>query len=156
MRDHIARLRESNPAWIRSVVYIYVERNLGFEAEHHKLALDSEPLVRFRMDPDNDRVGIRTTQEVKHAMATLLNTMLREHRVHVAKPLVTSRQDTIAAFREQLNVYGYQFKLAPNPFALEKCVISGKVGGLKDDLCICLQLGIYFTEIDTLRAAHAH
>jgi hypothetical protein len=105
------------------------------------------------MDPENDRVGIRTTQAVKHAMATLLNTMLREHRVHVAKPLVTARPENAAVFREQLNIYGYQFKLAPNPFALDKCVVSGKVGGMRDDLCICLQLGVYFTEQDAQRSA---
>ena len=29
----------------------------------------------------------------------------------------------------------------------------GKVGGMKDDVCICLQLAAYFTQLETQRAA---
>lgn len=133
-----------------SQIVVYVERNLGFEAEHHKRAINVRG-VAFRMDPESDRVGFYTSQSTKHGMAMLLNTMLREQRVHVRKPVVTRDTSCLARLREQLNIYGYQYKIGPTPFTTDKCVLSGKVGSMKDDLCICLQAACYFTEIDHRR-----
>ncbi len=50
--------------------------------------------------------------------------------------------------REQLEIYSYQYKQAETPFQTERVALSGKVGGMKDDIAICLQLGIYFTNHD--------
>lgn len=50
--------------------------------------------------------------------------------------------------REQLEIYSYQFKQAPNTFGKDQIALSGKVGGMKDDLCICLQLGVYWTSAE--------
>jgi hypothetical protein len=151
VRSHIARIRAADSHWIRSQVHIYVERNLGFEAEHHKLNLGQEENVSFRMDPETDRCGIYTTQSIKHAMAALMNTLLREQRIHVRKPLIAEDPGTPTRLREQMCIYGFQYKVAPNPFSQDKCCLSGKVGGMKDDLIVALQLGIYFTELDSQR-----
>jgi hypothetical protein len=120
--------------------------------QHHKLALQHMKGVRFRMDPESDRVGVYTTQAIKHAMAMLLNTLLRQSRIHIRKPLVTVDSSNILRLREQLNIYSYQFKMATNTFQQDRCVISGKVGGMKDDVCIALQLGVYFTELDSQKS----
>jgi hypothetical protein len=146
--DHIDRLRKARPQWNSSPIKIYVERNLGFEAEHHKLALQHLQGVTFRMDPVSNRVGVYTTQTIKHAMATLMNTLLRDNRVHVLNPLVTQDPANIVRLREQLNVYSYQFKIGITTFQPDRCAISGKIGGMKDDICIALQLGLYFTDVD--------
>ena len=50
--------------------------------------------------------------------------------------------------REQLEIYSFQFKQAPNTFGKDQIALSGKVGGMKDDLCICLQLGVYWTSAE--------
>jgi hypothetical protein len=149
IEDHINRLRDSRPQWQYSQVKIYVERNLGFEAEHHKLALEHLPRVSFRMDPGCDRVGVYTSQPIKHAMATLLNTMMRDQRVHILYPVITKDTCNLERLREQLNVYSYQFKLGVTTFQTDRCAISGKIGGMKDDICIALQLGVYFTDVDS-------
>lgn len=88
-----------------------------------------------------------TTNEVKHAMVTLLNTMLREKRVHIDKDTLVSREPKtiLLRLREQLEVYSYQYKQPPTTFGKLQIALSGKVGGMKDDLCICLQLGVYWT-----------
>ncbi len=52
VEEHIRRLRK-NPAWYNSRVIIYVERNLGHEAEHHRYALKDIPGVFFREDAKN-------------------------------------------------------------------------------------------------------
>lgn len=63
-------------------------------------------------------------------------------------PLVTVDESNIVRLREQLNVYSYQFKIGVTTFQTDRCAISGKIGGMKDDICIALQLGLYFTDID--------
>ena len=49
--------------------------------------------------------------------------------------------------REQMEIYSYQFKTAITTFQKDAVAISGKVGGMKDDICICLQLACYFTQV---------
>lgn len=121
--------------------------------EHHKRALSHIPGVTFYMDQQANRVGILTTEQVKHAMCQLVVVMLKERRIHIAKPLVSNNeQDVLLRLREQMEVYGYQFKGAVNPFQKDRLALSGKVGGMKDDVCICLQLACYFTQIEEQRA----
>ena len=66
-----------------------VERNLGFEAEHHQRALNGLPHTRFRIDRNANRYGILTTEEIKYGMMTLFNNMLRDQRVSFYDPLCT-------------------------------------------------------------------
>lgn len=75
--------------------------------------------------------------------------MLREKRVHIdTKNLVSREPKTILVrLREQLEIYSYQYKLPPTTFGKTQIALSGKVGGMKDDLCICLQLGVYWTSV---------
>lgn len=148
VREHIERLRLDLYCSV-SRVKIFVERNLGFEAEHHYRALGDYPGVEFYMDEKAQRVGVMTTNETKHAMCAILSTMMRERRVHVRTPVI-SREPVanLVRLREQLEIYSYQFKAAQNTFATDKVALSGKVGGMKDDLCICLQLGVYWTNVE--------
>ncbi len=48
-----------------------------FQAEHHARAMQNVPGVTFYRDEKRGRVGMLTTLQVKHAMCTLLNAMLR-------------------------------------------------------------------------------
>ena len=150
---HIRSLRRE-PGLSGSRVIIYVERNLGFEAEHHKRALNLLPNTVFYTDEAHDRVGIMTTNPVKHAMCQLVVLMLDERRIHVRKPLVSRDPRTMAQrLREQMEVYSYQYKSAMTTFQKDQVAISGKVGGMKDDICICLQLACYFTQLERQREA---
>ena len=95
------------------------------------------------------RTGVLTTETVKLAAMTTTNVMLRERRIHML-PCVELVSVDPASMRlkmqEQLSVYSLQFKVPENVFQKSRYALSGKVGGLKDDLVICLQLGIYWTE----------
>jgi len=55
--------------------------------------------------------------------------------------------------REQMEIYSYQYKAALTTFQKDAIALSGKVGGMKDDICICLQLACYFTQIERQRDA---
>jgi hypothetical protein len=75
--------------------------------------------------------------------------MLREQRVSLlTEDKLVSRdpQEIRRKLREQLEIYSMQFKTADTVFQKNRCALSGKVGGVKDDIVICLQLGIYWTE----------
>ena len=132
---------------------MFVERNLGFEAEHHKRALDYLPGVSFYVDQKANRVGVLTTEATKHAMATLVVSMLAERRMHILPNLYSKEPDAMRIrLREQMETYSAQFKQAPDTFGRDKISLSGKVGGMKDDVCICLQLATYFTQLEMQRA----
>jgi hypothetical protein len=131
-----------------------VERNLGFEAEHHKHALSHIQGVRFHEDERAGRVGVLTTESVKHAAMELFNMMLREKRVSICAFFHSREpQEIKIKLREQLEVYSFQYKEAANTFQKSRTALSGKIGGLKDDIAICLQLGCYWTSVGVLRKA---
>jgi len=61
--QHILNIR-ANMGYKGCRVFVYVERNLGFEAEHHKRALSHLPGVAFYVDQSANRVGVLTTEQV--------------------------------------------------------------------------------------------
>lgn len=102
-------------------------------------------------------MGVLTTEAIKHAMCQMVVVMLRERRIHVHKPLVSrDEKGMLLRLREQMEVYSYQFKLGTNTFQKDRIALSGKVGGMKDDICIALQLACYFTNLEVQRAAQSH
>ena len=151
--QHIARIRrDAGRKTCR--FFVFVERNLGFEAEHHKRALEHIPGVNFYVDHKASRVGVLTTEATKHAMAQLVVSMLAEKRIHVLPLLYSNEPEQVRIrLREQMETYSAQYKQAPDTFGKDKIALSGKVGGMKDDVCICLQLAAYFTQLETQRAA---
>jgi len=153
VRTHIRDLRRSVPEFEKSHLLIFVERNLGFEAEHLHRALRDEPYTTFYRDEQASRTGVLTTDVVKYGAMTLTNVMLREHRLFlwpVARLIARDPAEARRRIREQLEIYSFQFKAPENVFQKERVALSGKVGGFKDDLVICLQLGLFFTEASRL------
>lgn len=147
MKDHIARIRK-NTFWVRSLVTIYVECNLGFESEHHERALRNIPGVTFWKDLQRQRVGVLTTHSIKHASCTLVNTMLRDNRIAFMRDsyFVSKETDRLKKLLlSELEIYSYQWKSAATVFAKDRCALSGKVGGMKDDMAILLCLAAYWT-----------
>ena len=134
-----------------SNIKIYVERNLGFEAEHHARDLGGIPGVIFHQDHQARRIGVLTTEATKHAMCGLVNSMLREQRLHISKHLVSRDPVAIRArLREQMEVYSYQFKTAETPFSKDQMCLSGKIGGMRDDVAICCQLVTYWSGLEVV------
>jgi hypothetical protein len=79
--------------------------------------------------------------------------MLREKKVHIMQGAALVSVDYASArrrLREQLEFFSFQFKTPENVFQKGRFALSGKVGGLKDDVVICLQLGLYWTESSRL------
>ena len=149
----MARIKSTFPQLIDSHFLVYVERNLGFEAEHHQRAFKDAPRVNFRLDEKAGRYGILTTQPVKHAMCQLTDVMLRESRVHLMQPFVSlDEAHHRKQLRDQLTIYSFQFKQGVDTFQKDRMALSGKVGGMRDDIAITLQLALYWTDYDMRNA----
>jgi len=148
VRLHIKEIRQI-AEFTYSPIQIFVESNLGFEAEHIQRALQNEENVSFFRDYQAGRTGVLTTENVKLGAMTMTNIMLREQRICLlSSNQLISRdpQEARRRLREQLEIYSLQFKTPENAFQRGRYALSGKVGGFKDDIVICLQLGIYWTE----------
>lgn len=148
VRLHVKEIRRI-PEFAYSHIQIFVERNLGFEAEHFQRNLQDEENVSFYRDFQAGRTGVLTTENVKLGAMTMTNVMLREQRVNLLRSdqlISRDPQEARRRLREQLEIYSLQFKTPENAFQKGRYALSGKVGGFKDDIVICLQLGIYWTE----------
>jgi hypothetical protein len=148
VRNHVRDLRRI-AQFEYSELLVIVERNLGFEAEHMQRAFRDAPLMRFWRDDQNQRTGVITTDVVKHAAMTLTNVFLREHRLcllHNEMFVAHDPSEVKRRIREQLEIYSLQYKSGETVFTRTRVALSGKVGGFKDDLVICIQLGLYWTE----------
>ena len=148
VRQHIKDVRQI-VEFEFSPIMIIVERNLGFESEHFYRALSNEENVTFYRDEQAGRIGVLTTENVKLGAMTTTNVMMREQRICLlpfTQLVARNPQDARRRLREQLEIYSLQFKVPENVFQKGRYALSGKVGGFKDDIVICLQLGIYWTD----------
>ena len=58
--------------------------------------------------------------------------------------------ENAARLREQMHIYSLQFKQAANNFGKTRVALNGKVGGMKDDVVIALQLAIYYSSSEKM------
>jgi len=80
--------------------------------------------------------------------------MLRNQRVSISDPLLSEDPaGNRRRLQQQMTVYSMQFKAAQNVFGWQRVALSGKVGGMKDDVVICLQLGVYYSKDPRLYAS---
>lgn len=152
VKSHIGDIRKI-AEFEFSLITVFVERNLGFEAEHFERSLRHLTGVHFYRDLQASRTGILTTENVKLAAMTMTNVLLREQRICIlptGQLISKNPQENRRRLREQLEIYSFQFKSPNDVFQKGKYALSGKVGGFKDDIVICLQLGIYWTESSKL------
>lgn len=155
LADHIHRIRR-HFQWESSWITVFVEANLGYESEHHERNLRGMHNVHFHRDLHRGRVGVCTTLQIKHAAVQLTNTLLMEQRISLASNdfFVSLEPDSVKnKLRDQLGIYSYQFKTASTVFSKDQMALSGKVGGMKDDIAICLQMAIYHTSQLTSQAS---
>ncbi len=109
---HINRIRAVTTLAFSEII-IMCERNLGFEAEHHHRALAHIPNTRHRIDHAGKRYGILTTEEIKHQMAVLTSTMMREQRINIRRPLLSENpQGNARRIADQLAIYrNFEFEI---------------------------------------------
>ena len=64
---------------------------------------------------------------------------------HDVKPSTHLGTLKVQELHDELEIYSYQFKQPATVFNKGQVALSGKVGGMKDDLAVLLQLAAYWT-----------
>ena len=86
-------------------------------------------------------------------MLTLFSNILRDQRIAFESPLITQRpEENRKRIIDQMKIYSFQYKQAVNCFGQQRVALCGKVGGMKDDCIIALQLAVYFSSQEHLYA----
>lgn len=71
---------------------------------------------------------------------------------HILYPYFFQRKDEIHWVLAWLflQVYSYQFKTSETPFGRDQMCLSGKIGGMRDDIAICCQLVAYWSGLEVV------
>lgn len=154
LRRHINSLRSR----VNSARFVIMtESNLGLEAAHVANFFKDDPCcVCLRETGPEGRFGVLTTQSRKFEFAALLEQHLLQQSVYICDQLVSDDQkDAIRQLETQLLNYRMisSKDTTLNAFAATKITLSGKVGAngkitggaMQDDLCIALQLAIFWS-----------
>lgn len=154
------RLRQ-NRLYQDALVHVFIEtNNCYFTSLSMKRFFLSEPgtfgnvqFEEFRNKKDgqgNETVGVRSGHNekvkyvdyVRHQMAAG-RIVFAEQQLGYEKRLEEQKKMIF----EQLNTYRKEIKESSDPgFIDEKVVYTGKLGGRKDDLCMALQIGAYYSQ----------
>ena len=132
---------------------IMTESNLGLEAAHVANMLKDEPrCVHLKETGPQGRYGVLTTHQRKIEFVALLESMLTQDGICIVDNLVsTDAATTLATLQRQLGQYRMVSTAGAGLFAPPKISYSGKVGPdgklstLQDDLCIALQMAVYWS-----------
>ena len=144
--NHINALRKL-PGHETSQIVFIPESNLGFEAQHHAMALERAKvsrLVTLREGPQQS-IGLLTTNETKAAQCKLLQELLENSALSVCADMVCLSAEPAEALHMLIGeMRNYSVLIEPprSAFGRSKQTFSGKLGGQNDDLVIALQLAL--------------
>ena len=94
------------------------------------------------------RVGVRTTADTKEQQYVATRALLEEQRLKVFDRAVTTDRDGLKSQLDklvlQLHNYSAVYSEPANIFSQIRRGWTGKCMGAQDDICMALQLAIYF------------
>jgi len=149
---HVRGLELLFPRHTGTKFVIMTESNLGLEAAHvANMLKDNHRCVPLRETGPEGRYGVLTTHARKAEFVALLETLLTTNAIVVGKQVVSTDADTALKTLEQQM---QQYKMVTQTggvFAAQRITFSGKLGAdgkpglMRDDLCIALQMAVYWS-----------
>jgi hypothetical protein len=149
LKTHIVAVRNQYSELYFSVCKLIIERNLGFEAEHMYRETRGMDNVAYLKQPNSERIGCLTTQDLKLGFVTYLNILLRENRFFVtpeAEFVDLNKSKSREMLLDQLCFFSFTFNAPETVMHKEKFAISGKSAGGKDDLAMACQIGVFHAQ----------
>lgn len=155
--DHIRRLRRL-PGCRNATVNIIFENNATMEADwiSEHIITNGEQNINWVSDKNLKR-GVPTSPQTKRDMAILTReTMLKgmlcfADRDQLFTTMIkddngnpTNAIDQLKKLQDQLGRYAEIFTVGADPTQPVSSKFSGKMNGEKDDMAVCLQLGLYW------------
>lgn len=86
-----------------------------------------------------------TTRHVKERARIDLQALLKGNILQFCEPFVSSRADARDEICKQLKAYRYEVKIPKDPSQSYKWTLTGKSSGMNDDLCIALNLAVFWS-----------
>ena len=152
VQRHVRGLELMFPARAGTKFVIMTESNLGLEAAHVANMLKGHPrCVPLRETGTEGRYGVLTTHARKAEFVALLETLLTTSGIVVAERVVSTEPEAaLKTLQQQLGQYKMVTQTG-GAFAAPKVTFSGKLGPdgkpglMRDDLCIALQMAVYWS-----------
>lgn len=92
------------------------------------------------------RPGVWMTNEIKQTMRRDTFTLLDTERLALWAGFVSGTPGMRGTLAAQLRNYKYETKDARDVFGDSKVILTGKASGVNDDLCICLQMVVFWSQ----------
>lgn len=136
-------------------VCIMIENNLGQEADWLKIEIEKNGISGCVFMNDGDlKTGVRTSHQIKKDMMLKTSRLFFKNQLFMAVNLISMNQDKMPMqklndeFKRQLLNYVEMKKPPSDLFGETKVVWTGKINpGTKDDMCVALQLLIYWKDV---------
>lgn len=144
--EHIKTLKSKS--FLKSALVVFVpESNLDVSAQLISNFVKSKIQPLCIMNEDGGKPGIRTTNNLKHAMALKLRKKIELGYLFFHNDLVTlhsekNKEEMMEEFVSQLTHYSRIVKKAKNKTDRPTITFSGKGGAGFDDLCMALQINL--------------
>ena len=144
--DHIARVRKIKGLENATVV-LQLESNLAFECQHIIHSLQERGVSKWvaLSEGQGGTIGWLTTNERKEAMCFQMRDALRLGNIFLSEgffSVLMEDHEAIKCIRDELCRFAIVTEPAKTLFGKIRKTYTGKLGGLQDDLAICLQLCI--------------
>lgn len=119
----------------------------------HQYMTDGQRLGKILLiDNDQKEAGVHgawTSPGVKEGAARLLLNSLENSRLHLANEFVTQarggRPEVLEKICAQFSNFRDTSKVLKDPvFGKPGHILNGKAGGQKDDICVCIQLDLWW------------
>lgn len=154
MLRHVQAIRD-HPMTARALIVLIVEANMSYLGADHVVGLlgraDLQPMhVVSRDASKKGRPGVWTGENEKMLYAAELERVLAAGALRRANPLLGQPKSAVAAakWEKLVTQIGMFRRTVRNPhdevFQNFKIAFSGKGGGNADDLCMALQMALYW------------
>lgn len=92
------------------------------------------------------RPGVWMTNEIKQTMRRDTYSLLDTGRISLWCNFASGTPGMRGTLAAQLRNYKYETKEARDVFGEAKVILTGKASGVNDDLCICLQMVVFWSQ----------
>jgi hypothetical protein len=158
LEGHLTDLR-NDARYRRAVIYAYVENNSSFtNANEVRRVLEQPrfyPVVVKSFDSKKEqRYGVWTGAAEKEMYALEMKRALGDGRLCYADKFISRDKGMKTEILSQLEHYRKELKVSPS--GKKTYEYTGKGGGRKDDVCIVLQMILYWSMLERQTPEYMH
>lgn len=148
--EHLRQIRTNESTKTRPIVFM-IESNLGQMADMILAEIVRAGILNIHCySPDEVRAGVRTTHPIKENMYVKTIELLNRDRIDFVHPFISIHQPkekVKAELKAQMLQYSRIRKAGTDPAQPPSVSYTGKLSKTTcDDLCVSLQLGIYWRD----------